>query len=282
MEPTKEWLALYEKVKEKTKSAVDFNKYFEEKEIAGMALDVMNIGLCDLPSGKVIVADPLVYLDKNCTPYLVQAPAGSYQTEVCVVKQHDGDCARYAAVHLRFNQNRAVKFYEALIGSEDLENFEEGEYFVGDLIFAGEIMVEAMDILKPALAGSGSAKVGKMILCTVKDDLHDIGKNIVKAMLEAGGFEVLDLGIDVSPEKVVETAKKENIKIIGLSGVLTLALDSMKDTINAFKEAGMRDDVKIIIGGNPVSEDACKAIGADEWAYSPQKTVKVCTEWAAA
>ena len=125
MEPTKEWLALYEKVKEKTKSAVDFNKYFEEKEIAGMALDVMNIGLCDLPSGKVIVADPLVYLDKNCTPYLVQAPAGSYQTEVCVVKQHDGDCARYAAVRLRFNQNRAVKFYEALIGSEDLENFEE-------------------------------------------------------------------------------------------------------------------------------------------------------------
>lgn len=160
--------------------------------------------------------------------------------------------------------------------------FEEGEYFVGDLIYAGEIMVEAMDILKPALAGEGSKKVGKMILCTVKDDLHDIGKNIVKAMLEAGGFEVLDLGIDVAPEKIVETAKKENIKIIGLSGVLTLALDSMKDTVNAFKEAGIRDDVKIIIGGNPVSEDSCKAIGADEWAYSPQKTVKVCTEWAAA
>lgn len=160
--------------------------------------------------------------------------------------------------------------------------FEEGEYFVGDLIYAGEIMVEAMEIIKPALAGAGNAKVGKMILCTVKDDLHDIGKNIVKAMLEAGGFEVLDLGIDVAPEKVVETAKKEGIKIIALSGVLTLALDSMKDTINAFKEAGMREDVKIIIGGNPVSEDACKAIGADEWAYSPQKTVKVCKEWAAA
>lgn len=158
--------------------------------------------------------------------------------------------------------------------------FEEGEYFVGDLIYAGEIMVEAMEILKPALAGTGTAKAGKMILCTVKDDLHDIGKNIVKAMLEAGGFEVLDLGIDVAPEKVVETAKQENVKIIALSGVLTLALDSMKDTINAFAEAGMRDDVKIIVGGNPVSEDACKAIGADEWAYSPQKTVKVCKEWA--
>lgn len=158
--------------------------------------------------------------------------------------------------------------------------FEEGEYFVGDLIYAGEIMVEAMEIIKPALANAGGSKVGRMILCTVKDDLHDIGKNIVKAMLEAGGFEVLDLGIDVAPEKIVETAKSENINIIALSGVLTLALDSMKDTINAFKEAGIRDNVKIIVGGNPVSEAACKAIGADEWAYSPQKTVKVCTEWA--
>jgi methylmalonyl-CoA mutase cobalamin-binding domain/chain len=162
------------------------------------------------------------------------------------------------------------------------QKFEEGEYFVGDLIFAGEIMVEAMDIIKPALAGANQQKKGKMILCTVKDDLHDIGKNIVKAMLEAGGFDVLDLGIDVPPEKVVETAKAENIKIIGLSGVLTLALDSMKDTINAFKDAGMRDDVKIIIGGNPVSDDACKALGADDWAYSPQKTVNVCSAWAEA
>ncbi len=160
--------------------------------------------------------------------------------------------------------------------------FENGEYFVGDLIFAGEIMVEAMEIIKPALASSGGKKIGRMILCTVKDDLHDIGKNIVKAMLEAGGFEVLDLGIDVAPETVVETAKKENINIIALSGVLTLALDSMKDTINAFKEAGMRDSVKIIVGGNPVSQEACESIGADEWAYSPQKTVKICTQWAEA
>ena len=151
--------------------------------------------------------------------------------------------------------------------------FEKGEYFVGDLISAGEIMVEAMDIIKPALAGADHKKLGRMILCTVKDDLHDIGKNIVKAMLEAGGIDV------VPPEKVVEVAKQENIKIVALSGVLTLALDSMKDTINAFKDAGMRDDVKIIIGGNPVSEEACKALGADEWAYSPQKTVQVCTNW---
>lgn len=128
MEPAKEWLALYAQKKELTKSTVDFNKYFDEKEIAGIPLDIMDIGLCDLPGGKVIVADPLVYLDKDCTPYSVQAPAGSYKTEVCVIKPYDGDCARYAVVRLRFNQNRAVKFYEALIGSEDLENFEEGEY----------------------------------------------------------------------------------------------------------------------------------------------------------
>ena len=165
-------------------------------------------------------------------------------------------------------------------GMEEVgKRFEEGEYFVGDLIFAGEIMVGAMDIMKPALAGNGEAKYGKMILCTVKDDLHDIGKNIVKPMLEAGCFEVMDLGIDVAPATIVKAAQDNGIKIVALFGVLTLALDSMKATVQAFKDAGM-DDVKIIIGGRPVTEDACKAMGADEWAYSPQKTVQVCQNWA--
>ena len=158
--------------------------------------------------------------------------------------------------------------------------FEDGEYFVGDLIYAGELMTDAVEILKSFLtAGEGSGAKARMILCTVKDDLHDIGKNIVRSMLEAGGFEVMDLGIDVPASKIVETAKAENIKIVALSGVLTLALDSMKNTIQAFKDAGMTD-VKIIVGGCPVSEDAANAMGADEWAYSPQKTVKVCTGWA--
>ena len=161
------------------------------------------------------------------------------------------------------------------------KRFEEGEYFVGDLIFAGEIMTSAMDILKPVLQGEGG-NCGRMILCTVKDDLHDIGKNIVKAMLEASGFEVLDLGIDVAPATIVETAQKEDIKIIALSGVLTLALDSMKNTVEALKTAGLRDGVKVIIGGNPVTPEACEAIGADEWAFSPQKTVDTCRKWAQA
>ena len=157
--------------------------------------------------------------------------------------------------------------------------FEEGEYFVGDLIYAGELMTDAVEVLKPFLAGSEtSGSKTKMILCTVKDDLHDIGKNIVRSMLEANGFDVLDLGIDCPAEKVVETANAEGIKIVALSGVLTLALDSMKATVDAIKAAGL--DVKVIIGGAPVSAEACKNIGADEWAHSPQKTVATCKAWA--
>lgn len=112
------------------------------------------------------------------------------------------------------------------------------------------------------------------------DDLHDIGKNIVKSLLEAAGFEVIDLGIDTPAEKIVETAKTEGIKIIALSGVLTLALDSMKATVGAFEAAGVRGDVKIIVGGAPVNENAFNNIGADAWANSPQKTVSTCLEWA--
>lgn len=157
--------------------------------------------------------------------------------------------------------------------------FEEGEYFVGDLIYAGELMTQAVEIMKEALAsGDSSGPKTKMILCTVKDDLHDIGKNIVKAMLEANGFEVIDLGIDVPAAKIVETAKEENVKIVALSGVLTLAIDSMKATVEALKEAGV--DCRVIIGGAPVSEAACKVTGADEWAHSPQKTIQTCKAWA--
>lgn len=158
--------------------------------------------------------------------------------------------------------------------------FEDGEYFVGDLIYAGEILTNAIEVIKPLLSEGDSGSAGRLILCTVKDDLHDIGKNIVKSLLEAGGFEVLDLGIDTPAEKIVETAKAEGISIIALSGVLTLALDSMKATVDAFADAGMRGDVKIIVGGAPVNKKAAEVIGADAWANSPQKTVSVCQSWA--
>ncbi|MBD5161934.1 MAG: cobalamin-binding protein [Oscillibacter sp.] len=167
-----------------------------------------------------------------------------------------------------------------IVGSQ----FESGEYFVGDLIFAGELMTDAVGILKDALVSGdgGSGPKAKMILCTVKDDLHDIGKNIVRSMLEAGGFEVMDLGIDVPPEKIVSAARENNISIVGLSGVLTLAIDSMKSTVEAFEAAGMRENTKIIIGGAPINESACAHVGADAWAINPQDTVRICSDWAAA
>ncbi len=176
----------------------------------------------------------------------------------------------------------AAKAMEACQKGMDIvgERFEEGEYFVGDLIYAGELMTQAVEILKNGLvSGENNGPAVKMVLCTVKDDLHDIGKNIVKSMLEANGFTVIDLGIDCPAEKIVETCKAENVKIVALSGVLTLAIDSMKATVDALKAAGL-NDVKVIIGGAPVSESAKEVTGADEWAYSPAKTVATCKAWA--
>ena len=160
------------------------------------------------------------------------------------------------------------------------ELFEEGEYFVGDLIFAGEILSDALETIKPLLCGDAAQSYGKILLCTVKDDLHDIGKNIVKSLLESGGFEVLDLGVDAEPKTILETAQKENIRIIAMSGVLTLSLQAMKDTVDAFVAAGIRDKVRIIVGGAPVNENSGKATGADAWTQSPQKAVSICQAWA--
>ncbi len=160
------------------------------------------------------------------------------------------------------------------------ERFETGEYFISDLEFAGEMMSEAVEILKPALAGEAGTNMGKMILCTVEGDLHDIGKNIVRGMLEAGGFEVIDIGIDTPAEKVVETAKENNIKIVALSGVLTIAIGGMRRTVELLRDSGL--DVKVIIGGAPVNEAVKEEVGADAWAYSPQDTVRICQTWAMA
>ena len=158
--------------------------------------------------------------------------------------------------------------------------FQSGEYFVADLIFAGDLMTRAMDVIKPALAKVSGGKVGRMVIGTVRGDLHDIGKNIVKAMLEAGGFDVIDLGIDVAPESIVSTVKENDLRIVALSGVLTLAIDSMKATVEALRSAGLRDQVKIIVGGAPVTAEYCKIIGADDWSLNAAKTVQVCRAWA--
>jgi Predicted cobalamin binding protein len=156
--------------------------------------------------------------------------------------------------------------------------FENGEYFVGDLIFAGELLTEAINVLKPALGGSGSTIIGTILLGTVHGDLHDIGKNIFRSMSEAAGFEVVDIGIDVAVEEFVSKAKEVKPQIIGMSGVLTLAIDSMKETVDALKEAGA--DAKIIIGGNPVTKEACEYIGSDAFTTNAAEGVKICQGWA--
>src|SRR5690606_7157804 len=121
---------------------------------------------------------------------------------------------------------------------------------------------------KPVLGGSDTRKIGKIVLGTVEGDLHDIGKNIFRNMAEAAGFDVYDLGIDQKPSAFVEKVKEVHPQIVGMSGVLTLALDSMEKTVQALAEAGLRDAVKVIIGGNPVTESACKKIGADAFTTS--------------
>jgi dimethylamine corrinoid protein len=157
--------------------------------------------------------------------------------------------------------------------------FETGEYFISDLIFAGDLMTQAVGIIRPAIAAGAGGNVGKMILATVRGDLHDIGKNIVRAMLEAGGIEVVDLGIDVAPEMIVRTAMEQNVRVIGLSGVLTFAIDSMKATVDEFKRAGIRDEVKIIIGGAPVTAGYRNVVGADAWSTNAAKGAVLCRNW---
>lgn len=157
------------------------------------------------------------------------------------------------------------------------ERFEQAEYFVGDLIFAGELLTEAISVLKPALGAGGSTVLGTILLGTVHGDLHDIGKNIFRSMSEAAGFAVIDIGIDVAADQFVAKAIEVNPQIIGMSGVLTLAIDSMKETANALKQAGV--DAKIIIGGNPVNQEACEFVGADAYTTNAAEGVKICQEW---
>jgi methanogenic corrinoid protein MtbC1 len=157
--------------------------------------------------------------------------------------------------------------------------FDRGEYFVGDLIFAGEVLTSAIDVLKPVIGSSESEKVGTIVLGTVEGDLHDIGKNIFKSMAEAAGFEVHDLGIDVGVDTFVEKVRELKPQIVGMSGVLTLAIDAMKDTIDALKEAGLKEDVKVIIGGNPVTKEACDLVGADAFTTNAAEGIKICQGW---
>jgi trimethylamine corrinoid protein len=164
----------------------------------------------------------------------------------------------------------------ALVG----EKFARQEYFIPDLIFSGEILKGIVKILEPHLKkGKEQKRLGKAVIGTVAGDIHDIGKDLVVFMLDVSGFEVLDLGIDVPAQKFVDAIKQSGSKIVGLSGFLTLAFDSMKETIDAIQKAGLRDKVKIMIGGGQIDEQVKRFTGADAYGRDAVAAVQLAKGW---
>jgi len=153
--------------------------------------------------------------------------------------------------------------------------FEEGEYFVPEMLIAARAMKTGMDVLKPKLVDSDIQPLGLVAAGTVKGDLHDIGKNLVCMMLEGAGFQVIDLGTDVAPETFVEVVREQQPNIIAMSALLTTTMASMKTTIQALEQAGLRDKVKILIGGAPITDAYAKQIGADGYAEDASRAAKL-------
>jgi 5-methyltetrahydrofolate--homocysteine methyltransferase len=146
------------------------------------------------------------------------------------------------------------------------ERFKAGDMYIPEVIMSAKAMSAGMDIVKPLLVGGKSASKGKVLLGTVKGDLHEIGKKLVQMMMESAGLEVEDIGIDISPEKFAEAVREKKPDVLGMSALLTTTMLAMKDTIETLKEAGLRDSVKILVGGAPVTLDFAEEIGADGWA----------------
>ena len=161
------------------------------------------------------------------------------------------------------------------------KRFETGEYFIPDLMMAGEILRGISDIVRPLLedGGGASTKKGKVLIGTVAGDIHDIGKDIVTFMIDVSGYDVLDIGIDVPVETFVEKIKEFIRQVVGLSGFLTLAFDSMKKTVEALEQAGLRDSLKIMIGGGQMDDEVRKYVRADAYGKDAIAAVNLCRQW---
>jgi methanogenic corrinoid protein MtbC1 len=173
---------------------------------------------------------------------------------------------------------------DARKGMEVVGNrFADSEYFIPDLVYSGEILKSVTELVKPKLAKEAETKrVGKIVFGTVAGDIHDIGKDIVVFMLDVNGFEVHDLGVDVPVQKFVDKIKETGAPIVGLSGFLTLAFDSMKDTVEAIKAAGLRDKVKVMIGGGQMSDEIKNYTGADAYGKDAMAGVTLAKKWVGA
>lgn len=159
------------------------------------------------------------------------------------------------------------------------EKFEQGTYYISDLMMAGEIFKRIGELLAPMMKGGAGPTIGKVVVGTVKDDIHNIGKDLVAGMLRSANMEVTDLGVDVPPERFVEAVKETGATVVSLSALLTVAFDSLKATVGAFEAAGLRDKVKIMIGGGPVDQSVCNFTGADKWGADAQSAVRMAKEW---
>lgn len=160
------------------------------------------------------------------------------------------------------------------------KRFETGEYFLPDLIMAGEILREVSEIVKPHIKQERKeGKEGRVVIGTVEGDIHDIGKDIVVFMLDVNGYEVYDLGVDVPPEKFLEKIKEVSPQVLGLSGFLTLAFDAMKRTVEEIEKAGLRDKIKIMIGGGQIDERVREYVGADAYGKDAIAAVNLCKKW---
>ena len=156
--------------------------------------------------------------------------------------------------------------------------FKAGEMFVPEVLMSAEVMHEGVELMRDELSQAESVALGKILLGTVKGDLHDIGKNLVTMMLEGQGFEVVDLGVSVEPARFVEAVKAHKAKFLALSALLTTTMTEMENTINSMEKAGLRNVVKIIVGGAPVTQDFADRIGADGYSYDSPGAAKLCKE----
>jgi methylmalonyl-CoA mutase cobalamin-binding domain/chain len=165
--------------------------------------------------------------------------------------------------------------YEALIPSleEVGARFERGDFFVPEMLIAGKAMAGALEILRPLLAETGAQTIGKIVMGTVKGDVHDIGKNLVNIMFEGAGFEVIDLGVQVAPEKFLDAIREHQPDIVGFSAFLTTTMPMFKANINALEKAGMRDQVIVMVGGAPVTQEYADVVGADGYASDASAAV---------
>ena len=156
--------------------------------------------------------------------------------------------------------------------------FERGDFFVPEMLIAGRAMAGAMEVLRPLLADTGVETIGKFLMGTVKGDVHDIGKNLVNIMLEGAGFEVIDLGVQVPPEKFVAAIEEHQPDVVGFSAFLTTTMPMFKVNIEAIEKAGLRDDVIIMVGGAPVTQEYADAVGADGYAADAAATTRLAKE----